>query len=556
VSRELGECQLFYLKEAQHLSGLIGKITSKSLRPLLVPLFYTLGFAAIFAPSGFHLLVGSQDQLQYALNAEHLLHHQHTGDTLDQLVGRPDHWLLDSVTHELMYNQGYRKGAEIILAVVAGLTGLNSWQAFPITIAIAFLTLLSSLLFVGKQLGFSVNKQLLLQATFAVSFYFSLLHLQGSLANLLSIPLFLSVQVTGAKALSGISEQEDKYWAILTGGLAASTFVFYSDVAFVATIAPLAIYLVFKVFTNQQTVKRLTKLTFIILLVLLLGGHQSLYSTFQVTFIHMKDVVTPSGFGAEISQSAFLSALGSCLGFFTFFDNSVLNGILAQFAVNYFLFLPICYLTIISFAIIGLKRNDSPAAKTLLISIVIFLLIATATLFQQDTLRFTRTIGYLVPFLLIGIVAICVEPSLAHITHVKHDRFQISGLYILAAFFFFNYLSSSATFSHIFLYDQRSDPIVKRLNPAEATWVKFRHELTPLLNTPILIAGFEDTINPHIIASAIEPLPSYLGSDIRAFMHLGKLIPDRNVLGSYYGVRSMFPLWWTVPPPPLTGKSI
>jgi len=285
---------LFSLVWSRHLFKGVKSVRPRSIAGFfIIPVLYVIMMAGVFSPSGFHLLSGGEDEFLYSSIADHMLKYQYQGGPLDTLQARPDHWLYDSSTRQLGYALWHRHSAEIFLATVSWAAGRSTSESFPITVILAMLSFLTALVAISKicfrYRGWQI---LLLQFGFAFSFYPLLLHIQGSLANLCSMGMFLSGTALGFHSLLRVPGKRTSLAAVLIAG----TIIFYSEVSLPGALVPLGVASVWFFISKPSQRRKIVTNSLWIALVAAALSHQAIYTMIQMVFMHLQRVGGGSSF--------------------------------------------------------------------------------------------------------------------------------------------------------------------------------------------------------------------------------------------------------------------
>jgi len=481
---------------------------------LIIPII----FLALLINSPTHLLgsfySAGQDEIQYVNNAIHILNHQHTGDSLDTLIPRVDHYLRDAQTINLVYSPTYRRGAEIFLAFVIYLTGIDPFVCFTtaaLTALIVFLMAVPAIchafLLINNRI--SVTCQLLI---FLSNFWIILL-LQGSLANLCSLGLIL-LAVTATPKLYVINGYRPK---ILIGLLISGPVIFYNEVAASLIFTPLLLVFIYFLFTNKKFILQFKNISAIALATIIFS-HAGIIGLGLMTYGMLLATTSQSAKLMPLTINNIASVVGPIYGVYTYYSTNYINSVSSQFAVNFpiliiiFVFL-ICVLSIFSFL-----RNKDGSCATLGILLLILLIVIFHSALYGLQFMMVRSVQYTYTFIIIGLIlAYSLTPRMV----VKAIIF---GLLLILSLLNFQSLYSSI--NHLIKYNERTDPIVFRFVPTSDLWISFLRAFKNDAGQPILITGYDSTAKPHLIASLLEPNPNFIGASIRKFW---AMMPDTVV---------------------------
>jgi len=455
-----------------------------------------------------------QDEIQYVNNAIHILRHQHTGDGLDTLVPRIDHYLRDAQTLNLAYSQSYRRGAEIFLAFVMFTTGLDPFICFTVTALTALFAFIFAIpaichafLLINNRI--SVTCQLLI----FLSNFWIILFLQGSLANLCSLGLIL-LAVTATPKLYVINGYRPK---ILIGLLISGPVIFYNEVAASLIFTPLLLVFIYFLFTNKKFILQFKNISAIALATIIFS-HAGIIGLGLMTYGMLLATTSQSAKLMPLTINNIASVVGPIYGVYTYYSTNYINSVSSQFAVNFpiliiiFVFL-ICVLSIFSFL-----RNKDGSCATLGILLLILLIVIFHSALYGLQFMMVRSVQYTYTFIIIGLIlAYSLTPRMV----VKAIIF---GLLLILSLLNFQSLYSSI--NHLIKYNERTDPIVFRFVPTSDLWISFLRAFKNDAGQPILITGYDSTAKPHLIASLLEPNPNFIGASIRKFW---AMMPDTVV---------------------------
>jgi hypothetical protein len=494
---------------------------------LIIPGLFLIAFSYTFSRGGFHMLNGSQDELQYAMNAQHMLEHQHIGDPMDSLIPRPDHWLADSMARDLCYNKGYRRGAEITLANVTRWLGISPQQAFTVLCGASIFALLLAASVVSRAaLGLSHNYALFAQACVAFSSYIALLFVSGSLANLCSIGIFLAANGLGTLAFS----RKSRGPPILTGLLGAGTLIFYSEVVLPGLLIPLGIATACMVLRERGARILAARNFLVFVLIAGLVSHQAIQSAILSSLFHIKQVTSPASpiwyFNVDMSL-----LLGTVEGLYSIHQNDASNHNLYVVALTHPLWILSMFIAMAIVACYGYFKCHQRRGFGLLAVVLVLFPMTLLFAWLLDYLRFVRSTGYMWVYLILGLVCALSFSRRTLRVFVAVVLFGILALNVRTTLFMYD---------HMHRYDLATDPLYRRLNPRDPIWETLRKQLSSPARNPVLITGFKTTPEPHWIVSGIEPVPNFLGTDIQSFWGLMRPVETGifGVSGDGYGFRN------------------
>lgn len=490
---------------------------------VLIPLALLLTIAVGSQNYGLSFLSAGQDEIQYVNNSVQILQHQHTGDELDTLVPRVDHWARDAVTLDLSYSQTYRRGAEIFLAGVMGLTEEDPFVSFTITGVVAFFCFILALPAICRAfLGMTSFYSIMTQAILGASHLWIMLILQGSLANLCSLSLFCLAatavpQLNGDKQLGG---------NVLSGLLLAGPIIFYNEVALAVLLAPLGMLLIIGCLKNKTYLKTSLRNVPITVAALILFSHIALYGLAWMTYgLFFKTLATSSI--APFSLSSTAGILGPIYGIYTYYSMSFINTWFAQLTsvTPWAVLGPITLLHVI--AAWGLFKKGRPGAYVLGAAFIVLVIVAFHSSMTGQPFMLVRSQQYAFSYIAIGLIAA--------ISLSKNWLIKFPLVLVALCFMGINLSTIWSTTQHLAKYDDRTDPIIIRYSPRSELWTQFLSHANHQENNPVLITGYNSTAKPLLIASLIEPHPNYIGASIRKFWNVMAL-PFGSIKHGGYGI--------------------
>lgn len=505
-----------WLKRKPLRSSLQKFMKQRSALLLIAPAFLaTLHFSVAFQNSGLALLSGSEDELQYCTNAAHILFNQHLGTANDLPVPRIDHWVNDWVSRQLCYAWNYRKGAEVLLASVAGVTNLPTVVAFPALCGALITTVVLVMGAIGSDcLQLGRKRTAALQFGFVFLFYLAALHLQGSLANLCSLPCFLA----GAALLrTALTLTTTLGGAALCGIVCGGGALYYGEVFIPMMGLPVVGVLVERLVAQRKTglARVSTRILFVLMvsLVVSTGALECVlpYFIHQATTIHQPS----SALMAPIVRELFLIPFANQAGIGSPFDDSLAEGavstLLTSQPLRLFIYAALLYLV----AIVGYLRFGW-RGLALQLPFYLLVLIVPILYLKGDQFRLFRAVGYSVPYLFIGLV-------LSTVTSPGRWKWtSFIGVVTLCIFMSLNAFATVRTTVRIARNNLRTDKILHRLDPRDSDWCAIRSELDGHSSAPVVVSGYPDTRTPHWIVCGIEPHPNLIGKSITAHWPIHK----------------------------------
>jgi len=471
---------------------------------------------------GLNFLSAGQDEIQYVNNAAHILKHQHTNDPLDTLAPRFDHFPRDAVTLELSYKRTYRRGAEILLAGVMGLTSDDPFVSFTTTGIIAYLCFLLVIPAISMAyLGLNLSYALFIQFVFSISNLWIMLLFQGSLAHLFSISLFF-LALTATPQLINTGKYKHGF---LAGILFSGPIIFYNEVAPLIVLAPLAIVMTITAFNNISSRKNILCNTFISIVSVKIFSHAAIYGllwNFWLIFdkVISNKIITEQPFTLNISKM-----IAPVYGVFTYYSTTFTNNSLAQFTDDKPLTILLFYLFIQIVAIWGFVKCKKLSSFTLGTALIVSLFAIMTASISRDNFTLMRALQYNFNYAILGL--------LVSLSMIKIKQLKIFFLAVIFSLISINILTLWSTLNHLFKYDVSSDPIIFRYSPNSTQWSKFFKRIANVNpESPILITGYTGTAKPLLLASIIEPRPNYMGESIRKFWQIMALSPPVYSTGS------------------------
>jgi hypothetical protein len=501
-----------------------------------LPLAYLVLFAALFQKDGFHLLAGSQDQLQYCQDARHILEEMHTGSALDMPLVRHDHVVYDFITRVRPYQKDVRHGADVLLASTAAVTGLTPEEAFPVTVGAAVLCLGLALGFVGRVLlGVRRAGGLVLQLALLSSFSLTLLHVQGSLPNLVTLPF----RLVGLALLPAAVRSSGWRPVVLLALLVSGIFSFYSETALISIVVPGGLLAVWQLIAPSPCPlggdgrvrgrrKRFSaglRLAGVLVLVRLCspcGVQAVLTDTLgNVAVARNGLAATGAAAGPTPSRTAWLksplwSRLTPEVGVLSYYDASAWNARAARFLALRPWLTCAAFACLCACGLLGYARSRTRSGAVFAVVLLAWTFACFFFAFTQDGLRFIRGGEYALPYAVAGLVLLVCSSRRSWL-----DRFLAWGSRAaLLGFILVNAHTSYRTIRYLRGHNAASDTIVLRFNERTAAWRALNAELAPSRDVPVLFAGFRDTIRPYLIVCGVRNYPHFLGSSILSFWPL------------------------------------
>lgn len=477
---------------------------------IIIPLALLLILAVGTRDYGLSFLSAGQDEIQYVNNSLQILQHQHTGDELDTLLPRVDHWARDAITIELSYSQTYRRGAEIFLAGVMGITGENPFVSFTVAGVIAFCCFILALPAICRAfLSMSTFYSILVQAILATSHLWIMLVFQGSLANLCSLSLFC----LAATAVPQLNSSRQLKGSVLAGLLLAGPIIFYNEVAMAVLLAPLGLLLIIGCIKNRAYLKTSLHNVPVTISALILFSHIALFGLAVMTHgLANKSVAIANFVTASFSLSSAAGVLSPIYGIYTYYSMSFTNNWLAQLtsATPWAVIGPITLIHVI--AAWGLFSKKMPGAYVLGAALMVLDIVTLHSLRFSEPFMLVRSQQYAFSYIAIGLVLA--------LSLIKNWPLKVPVIAITLCLMGINISTIWSTAQHLSKYDDRSDPTIIRYSPHSELWTQFLKHANRQGSTPVLITGYDSTAKPLLIASLIEPRANYMGAYIRNFWNI------------------------------------
>lgn len=508
----------------RHLGDAVAKHCYRLIAPAV---FFMLCFSFLFHRSGLELLSGAEDELQYCANAAHMLFFQNTGGPNDIPVPRVDHWLNDWQARFLCYDTGYRRGAEILLASVMELTSLPAPLAFPVLCGFLVSTLIVSLGTVASDcLRLDLRRTAILQFGCGLLFYLTLLHLQGCLANLCSIPCFLTGLALLGMAISG---EGNFRVSALCGVFVGGAILFYAEVTSFEILFPMFAVLLERVVRSRASmsfgVLKRFAITCAIAALISTQGAMAIIPNL-VSNLHSISTGIEERSSQNIVDEILNSPLPVQVGLRSFCaegaDECAISTLLSRSPELLLLYCGLLY-SLGLYGFFGLGRR----CRGLQLPFITLLLMMIPLLFSHEMLRVGRAFGYSIPYLLIGLVLSTRTPA-------RIKLMPALGGILLALFLVLNAYSNIRALSHITSHTAHTEKLMQRLNPNAPDWCALREELNMYPTAPVLISEFDNTTKPHWIVSGIEPHPNVIGESITRFWKIYVLLSDTAKFRCYY----------------------
>jgi len=454
----------------------------------------------------FSFISGGQDEIQYVNNSLFLLDHQNTGDLLDTVVPRIDHWLTDAITTTLTFSNNYRRGSELFLGLVIQLTGENAYVCFTYACIIGYLIyLLSVPIFLKYCYEISYESCLFFQLIMALSWLWIMLTFQGSLANLLSLPLIILPLLAYPQLINFSSYKK----TILAGILMSGPFLFYSEVVLILTLIPISLAAILNI--NKLAFIK-AKYVFLSFLTVLCFANISIYTVIANSYLNFINSQNSILFNVQaINLTQFINYWSPIFGIFSYYSAFYYNQIIINLVTNHsqiFLLVTFFVYLFSSLGYIALVKKIK-AVTPLFIAFLILIFIVIISLIQNQFFITIRGTQYTYQFTVIGLLFASV--------FFKNYLAKTFALIFLILLFLINTYSVLGTLYRLETVSHDKDTVLIRYNPYFTNWIGFKNKIDSLGNGPILITGFNSTAKPHFLTSIIEPKSTVLGSDIQKF---------------------------------------
>jgi hypothetical protein len=512
--------------------GAVGRCFPQRLSWLLAaPLLYLVASACLFNKEGLHLLVGASDQLQYCQNARHILEEMHTGSALDVPVPRQDHYVYEATTRQLCYLKCYRRGAEVLLATTTAVTGLSPEEAFPVTMIGAVLALGLALGYLGRVcLRLTPRGSVALQTAFLGGFCPFLLHVQGSLALTLAVPLSLVALVMLVRAV----RFDGWRWRLFTGLLLGGLVSVYSEPVLVTVVLP-TLLLIAREFVGGWSqgwaaARRVCGIYLVVVAIAPVGAAGTAQSTTSNLRIVCQEVTaghrSASPGGEALSMRAYFHSpawaqLRPILGAISYYDQSAFNTRVGLFVAREPWVGCAAFATLCGCGLLGFLRARSAPRTVFALLLAAWGTSCFLCAYANDYLRFMRSAQYALPFVLVGLVGLACRRTAPNCGQTcLASALMWAGRGVLLVFVCCNVFTCARTFRYLTAHGVSNDKIVLRYNERAAPWPLLREELRFSGDAPVLLSGFPDTVRPFMVACAIRTQPHVLGTSIARFWPL------------------------------------
>jgi hypothetical protein len=482
------------------------------------PVLLLVVFCWIFHADGFELLAGGTDQLQYSANARQMAEEMNTGSLLDKPIPRQEYYVYEMNTRTLPYMKSYRRGAEVLLAGTATIVHISYENAFSVMVLNSLLTLGLTLGFLGRVFfRFSLLACFSLQIIFLSAFYLFVCYLQGSLALIVSIgPLLISLMWM-VRVMSLSSFREWLFAFIVMSGYLS----LYSEQAFISLFLPSVCLGLREIYCMKwRSFKGVSRLLLIYLAILccfpfiIYSLFSNLFVNLDVIYQHILSLFSSSvEHGNEASMMQSWNLVPLIFGLYSYYDSSAFNYHIVQWIQKYISFIPITFYFICGCSLFGYYQLRNRIAYVFSIVLAAWMIAGTVFIFQQDILRFVRSLQYQMPFIIIGLFLLTLS----------YSRFmKWIGRGVLVIFIYFNVYSDIRTIRYILSHNLENDSILLHYNDQADSWRLLRDELniSALHNSPVLISGFKETLRPLAIAIDIRSQPQMLGESISHFWNI------------------------------------
>lgn len=528
----------------------------------ILPMLLILVFSWMFHNGGLHLLVGGSDQLQYCENAKQILEEMHTGSSRDVPVARQEYFVHEMNTRILPYTKGYRRGAELMLATITSISGLSYQAAFPVTVLNILLILGLVIGLIGQFfLRLSSFYVFLLQLIFINSFYFLLIHVQGSLAMTMGIP-------TGLATLAFLSRINPKSsWRILvlTAIMTAAYFSIYAEPALINILIPSIAVLFWYFLKNKAHFFIMFRNLGLVYFTVFLLAPFAVFAIFAHTIGNFTLLTAPylntiatattpipviqkflAGFSMQTWEVA-----GAVLGFMSYYNVGSFHLKMKFLFIDHPIVALIGFLLFSGCGMLGCLKTKNVLGRLLSIPLLSWMLMAFVTAHQQDDYRFARSLHYIMPFAMVGIVLLVSQYGRTHykfnirkspVTFTRQiigfflarpqsgkslvvwrqESIKILAISVLAIFIIMNMYTTIRTVRFIASHNNENDPILLHFDERNSDWKLLKKELqySALRHAPVLISGFQETVRPFAISIIMRDQTHILAPSILSFWKL------------------------------------
>ena len=522
---------------------------------LVIPVLGIVAFSAFFWSNGLELLSGAHDELNYIATTRHVMEHLFTRDALDFPWGRADHYLGDFAAHLFAYSQHERLGAFWLLADLSAMSGLPVELAFPVLVGSVIAIATASLGILELVVRRSRLAVLAAQAAFAAAWLLVMLHIQGSLSNLVS----LGVRLGGLVFIFWACAYTRKTLPLaLSGILGAGWLVLYHESIGFGLALPLGVGLVgllWRTLRGRAALAapfaiRTTMLAILIyalqpgLFMVAVGQHR-MRATANVGF----DI--NENFAAAIKRANDITAssLPPVLGYSSLYDDSSVNYHLIANLQPYTLgtFLALAVLAALGFwCRLPAGAREGLAAVPVLLA---FITLWTSSQANSDSVIMGRSAQMAMPFIFVGIslLAFARRDSLGLGSADSARRLGFLGRVAAAMMWItvvgLNGFAVARTLRYVNYFSQETDPILRHYDSNAPRWAEFRALFESDAAAPVLLSGFKDTPTPRLIVDGLRSVPHVLGQTITTFWWI--MDPTYSVPTSVDRFRILFRHWLT-----------
>jgi hypothetical protein len=522
---------------------------------LMIPLLGIIAFSAFFWSNGLELLSGHEDELAYIETTRHVMEHLFTRDALDFPWGRADHYLGDFTAHSLAYRPDERMGAYFLLADLSAMSGLSAELAFPVLVGSVIAIATASLGILELVIRRSRLAVLAAQAAFAAAWLLVMLHIQGSLANLVS----LGVRLGGLVFIFWACAYTRKTLPlVLSGILGAGWLVLYHESIGFGLVLPLAVSLVgvlWRAVRGRPALAALFAARIAMLAVLVYALQANLFMAAVAQ--HRGRAAANAVFGTNENLATAIkrandiaaSRLPPVLGYSSLYDDSSVNADLTSRLQPYTLgtFLSLAVLAALGFwCRLPAGSREGWAAMPVLLA---FITLSTGSQANGDSVILIRSAQMAIPYIFVGISLLTfARRGLLGVRSVD-TALRMGFLGRLAAAMVWitvvglNGFSIARTIGYMNRFSQETDPILHRYDSDAPRWVEFRELLRSNEPAPVLLSGFNDTPTPHLIADGLRSVPHVMGQTITTFWWT--IDPTQSVPKTFDQFRILFRHWLT-----------
>ena len=486
---------------------------------LAVPFASAIAFGCLFAVNGLEMLSAGQDELGYVETARHIANHLFTRDLSDLPWGRHDHYLAEVASRSLAYFPASRLGAFFVLADVSFFSHLSLEISFPILVGISIVTAIASLALLTLLLRRRAIPVIAAQTAIAASWLLVMLHLQGSLSQLLSLCFRLGGLAFILWALAFTRRIGPLLLAAILG---AGWLVAYHESIGFGLAMPIAVGLMiacWRAYRGRTALLRNFTVRALVCGVLIYA--------LQSEVVHATIGVHLGLAGSSIASPAgtVLGAmwwLPPILGYHSLYDQTAINLQLVQLLAPHGAILLLGFAAIAALGFwLRLPAGPREGWATMVLALAA---LAILSAMQENALLMVRCAQMAMPHIFLGlsILAFGKRSALLGRTGAAQrlragsaGRAATAGLWAIVVAL--NSFALARTVDFVNRHSQSTDPTVRHFNPDTEVWQRLRELVAQSGGDPVLFSGFTNTPIPHMIALGLRDTPHLAGKTISSF---------------------------------------